>query len=67
MTALEHGARIARILKQEIEDARLTGAIDIHIDCSQGAICRHQVAVTEKRVSVFEFGNVKKNLADTGL
>jgi hypothetical protein len=44
---------IARIF-EGMEKQDHTGAIDIHADCTQGCIASIKIAITEKKVTVFE-------------
>jgi hypothetical protein len=55
MKAIEATEIVARLLKTSVEDRKHTGSIDIHAECSQGGICKIQFALSEKKVTIFEF------------
>jgi hypothetical protein len=65
--ALEASEDIARILKQAVEERRHTGCVDIHLDCNQGGIRNVKIALTESKVSIFEFSGSRKKDVDTEL
>ena len=64
MTTLEATEFVARIMKLQVNDARLTGSVDIRLNASQGTICDVKLAVTEKKVTVFELGQAQKKVLD---
>lgn len=62
MKALQATETVGRFIKQSVEDQKHTGSVDIHLECSQGAICKVQVSVTERTISSMELKPEKNNL-----
>jgi hypothetical protein len=62
MKSIEAVEFVARIFKQAVEEKKFTGGIDIHLDCSQGCIKNIQLALTEKRINVFEMSDTNKKI-----
>ena len=49
MNCLETIEIVAEAVKNAVERKRLTGGFDLHLDCSQGSVCKMQMSVTEKK------------------
>ena len=57
MKSLEAAEFVARMFHIHIEGGKLTGAVDVHIDCSQGNIRKVTVSIDDVRRSKFEISD----------
>lgn len=65
MKAIEAAEFIGQIIKKSVEDIKYTGSLDIHADCLSGGICNVKIALTEKKVTLFEFSSGDKKSVDS--
>ena len=63
MTFVEVSDFVLRLMKF-VEEKKLTGGVDVHLDCSQGTVCNSQFAIVEKSVSVFKLSPGEKKDVD---